>query len=241
MTNRHTVLPVVALMFALVVTGCSWGNAPETTDTASDSPNAQVTESTQPSSDTRPADGVTPEDAMQESYTHVVNVDASTMAWGGQKITGSGHQGTVAIEEGGIVVDENENITGGVFVIDMSTIQATDTDSAALHTHLKGEDFFDVEQYPEARFEIESVDFTGDNQANVTGALTIKDVTKTISFPATITKANDDFVAQAEFTIDRTEWNVRYGSGKFFEGLADNTIEDEMTFTLDLVATPVEK
>ncbi len=157
----------------------------------------------------------------------------STIAWRGDKIGGS-HAGTIALKSSDLKPDGT-----GSFVIDMETITVTDLQgemAANLAGHLSGEDFFDVAKHPEATFEITGLyPAKGEGITHaVTGLLTIKGITNTINFPAYITMTDNSFAAKAKFKIDRTKWDIKYGSSSFFKGLGDKVIYDHIYFDLDL-------
>lgn len=129
----------------------------------------------------------------------------------------------------------------------MNTITVEDiTDEESnqkLTAHLSSADFFDVKKYATSKFEItgveklQEVDAEGNNY-KIMGNLTIKDITKNITIPANVSMDENQFTAEAKFSIDRTEWNIQYGSGKFFKGLGDKMINDAIDFELNLVAKP---
>ena len=181
---------------------------------------------------------VVKEEVKVEHTTMVDNLDltASVMTWKGTKPTGS-HDGTVAFKSGGMVV-ENDVLKGGEFVIDMNTIKNLDmvgSDGAAnIEKHLKAPDFFDIEVYPTSKFVITSV-LEVEGSLAVTGNLTIKDVTKSITIPASISTVEGITTFKSElFNIDRADFNVKYGSKRWIEGLKDKFINDlvEMSFTV---------
>ena len=181
---------------------------------------------------------VVKEEVKVEQTTMVDNLDLTTsvMTWKGTKPTGS-HDGTVAFKSGGMVV-ENDVLKGGEFVIDMNTIKNLDmvgSDGAAnIEKHLKAPDFFDIEVYPTAKFVITSV-LEVEGSLAVTGNLTIKDVTKSITIPASISTVEGITTFKSEmFNIDRADFNVKYGSKRWIEGLKDKFINDlvEMSFTV---------
>ena len=178
------------------------------------------------------------EEVTVEKTAIVTNVDLTTsmMTWKGTKPTGE-HNGTVALKSGGLVV-ENGVLKEGEFVIDMSTIKNLDMAGSAgagkIEAHLKNADFFDIAVYPTSTFVITSVLEVEANLA-VTGNLTIKDVTKSITIPAKI--SSEDGVTtftSALFNIDRADFNVKYGSKRWIEGLKDKFIDDlvEMSFVV---------
>jgi len=174
-----------------------------------------------------------------------VDANASEVAWMGQKITGSGHDGTIAVKEGVIYVFD-EKLWGGKMVIDMNQIvvvDITDPDmNARLKGHLESDDFFSVETHPEATFEIiafEAVENAGEGQPNyrISGNLTIKGITHSLAFPATVSHSDGKITASADFDFDRSLYDVRFGSGRFFENLGDNLINDNINLKIDLVAS----
>ena len=165
-----------------------------------------------------------------------VDLTTSVLNWKGSKPTGS-HNGTVALKSGSLEL-KNGKLTGGVFVVDLSTIKCVDlagSDGAGkLEGHLKGEDFFDIAKYPTSTFTITKVKNNGGKLA-VTGNLQIKDVTKSITIPAMITTENGVTVFTSEvFNINRADFNVKYGSKSFFDNLKDKFIDDmmEMSFVV---------
>jgi len=173
-----------------------------------------------------------------EAIRYVADIDSSTVAWKGFKPSKS-HNGTIKISEGYVALD-NGKLSGGNFVIDMKTIKDLDLEdkeyNAKLVGHLSSADFFDVENHAFSVFTITGVDEEV-GMSMVKGNLTIKGIKKNIQFPATITINGDEVVFKSEpFTIDRTEWDVKYNSGKFFEDLKDKLINDEIEFVVNLTA-----
>ncbi|MCF8302111.1 MAG: YceI family protein [Bacteroidales bacterium] len=168
----------------------------------------------------------------------------SMINWEGSKPGGS-HQGTIDVKEGSFKVKEDE-IVGGRFVIDMTSIKDNDIknpeDRAKLENHLKSSDFFHVEKYPTAIFEItdlKEAEPTDDFKAThkVTGNLTMKDSTKNITFPAHIEFVGNFIKAESDrFVIDRSKWNVRYGSRTFFDDLQNKYIHDDIALRIRITA-----
>lgn len=166
-----------------------------------------------------------------------VDTNSSQISWIGEKVTGQ-HNGTVNIKSGALDV-ENGIIKGGEFDIDMTTIDVLDLKGDAkgkLMGHLKSDDFFSVEKYPTAKFKITSVNESTETDAThfIAGDLTIKGITNKITFPATVTVNGEKVNAKATFALDRTKWNVRYGSGSFFDGLGDKMIYDDFKLSVNL-------
>ena len=166
-----------------------------------------------------------------------VDTDASQVIWKGYKVTGS-HEGTIDIKSGNLSFDDGV-LTGGSFTIDMPTLHATDLEgdyAAKLDGHLKSDDFFGVNNYPEAKLNITNVASRGTaGEYRVTGDLTIKNTTKPVKFNTVVKEEGGKYVATADIKIDRTEYNVRYGSGSFFDNLGDKTIYDEFDLSIRLV------
>ena len=180
--------------------------------------------------------------AAAANPTYTVDAKSSIMKWVGKKVTGQ-HNGTITISSGKLMTS-GSTVTGGTFAIDMKSIVCLDLTDAEtngkLVGHLKSDDFFGVDKFPTSTFEIVSVKPLSKPQANlthtVTGKLTIKGITNTISFPAKITMDGSHLNAWAKFMVDRAKYNVRYGSGSFFDNLGDKVIYDDFEIELDLKA-----
>ena len=159
-----------------------------------------------------------------------VDTTVSVLNWEGTKPTGA-HNGTVALKTGGLLVD-NGDLKGGEFIVDLTTITNLDMKGSEgagkLEGHLKSADFFDVEKYPTAKFVISKVEDKGD-KIHVTGNLTLKDVTKSITIPATVSTEGGVTTFESEkFMVNRADFNVKYGSKSFFDNLKDKFIDDNM-------------
>jgi len=166
--------------------------------------------------------------------TYTVDAAKSTITWVGKKVTGS-HNGTIALQSGSLAVN-GKNVTGGTFTIDMNSIKDADG-SAKLEGHLKADDFFGVAKFPTSTFVITKVAGSGAN-VTVSGNLTIKGITKPLSFPATVT-VNADGTASAlagKIVVDRTKYDIKYGSKSFFDSIGDKAINDEFELAVKLVA-----
>lgn len=173
--------------------------------------------------------------------TVAVDTKASTIEWTGRKVIGSSHTGNVLIKTGSIET-KDKKITGGTIVVDMTSITNTDlTDPAynkKLVGHLKSNDFFDVEKFPTSTLKITSAKQQKDGSHKVQGNLTIKGETHPIAFDAQL--ADGGKTVNVNLPVDRTIWNVRYGSGKFFKNLGDKVISDQFDLKVSLkFATPV--
>lgn len=174
--------------------------------------------------------------------TYTVDTAKSLLEWRGYKVTGQ-HNGTIKIKSGSLEFTEG-NLTGGSFEIDMTSLSVDDLQAGKgkekLEGHLKSPDFFGVEAFPTAKFQITKVVPRGTpGDYTIKGNLTIKESTKEIKFFAKVNMAEDGTaLAEVEkVTIDRSEYNIRYGSGSFFENLGDKTIYDEFDLSIKLVAS----
>lgn len=167
-----------------------------------------------------------------------VDTKQSTLVWHAQKVTGK-HEGTVPITSGELAAEGNL-VKEGSFEINVASLAVTDVkdaeSNAKLTKHLKSDDFFGVEKFPNANFVLTSVTPKSGNEYTVKGKLTIKGKTNEIEFPATITTEGKTLTANAKITVDRTKYDVRYGSKTFFNDLGDKYIYDEFTLDLKLVA-----
>lgn len=179
---------------------------------------------------------------VTQSEVYIVDTDASVIHWKGSKPTGE-HHGTVQLKTGELQITD-KSITGGSFIIDLSSIVNEDIEdpemNAKLVGHLKSPDFFHVDSFPVAEFEITSVvpqEQDPDYTHSVSGNLTMKDITKNITFKANVEITEGQIKATTnDFIIDRTVWNVNYGSKKVFDNLKDNFIHDEMGLKIELIA-----
>lgn len=147
-----------------------------------------------------------------------------------------GHTGYVSISKGKLMIEKGQ-LVGGTVEIDMNTIADEHHHSDNnLIEHLKSSDFFDVEKFPISAFAIIMVASANDSTINVTGNLTIKGITQAVTFPAKIEVKGGMVNANGNVIIDRTKWDVRYKSGKFFDNLADEAISDDIEFDMKIVA-----
>ena len=185
--------------------------------------------------------------AAVNSVSYAIN-PGSKIYWTGSKPAGS-HSGTIDIAKGKLDASNND-ISGGMFMLDMKTITVTDLEAGKgkedLEGHLKGvseenaDHFFNVATYPEGTFTITSVakGTDGKNSHMITGDLTLKGKTKSVSFPANVIIAGDKINATAPaFTINRTDWGVNYGSKSIFDDLKDKFVNDDISLTIEMTAT----
>ncbi|HZY79898.1 MAG TPA: YceI family protein [Cyclobacteriaceae bacterium] len=169
-----------------------------------------------------------------------VDTKQSTLVWTGKKVTGQ-HTGTISLASGEFAA-EGTQIKSGSFDVDVASLADTDITNpegkAKLERHLKSDDFFGVEKYPTANFVVSSVTLKSGNEYTVKGKLTIKGKTNDIEFPAVVATEGKNLVATARITVDRSKYDVRYGSKSFFDNLGDKYIDDEFQLDLKLVGVP---
>jgi polyisoprenoid-binding protein YceI len=187
-----------------------------------------------PSATTEAGEAQEAAEAASTNETYMIAADQSTVAWKGTKPSGDSHTGTVAIKEGSLS-SENGALTAGSFTIDLTSMSVTDAGmdeetQAKLVGHLSNGDFFETEKYPTAKFEITTA--TADS---LTGNLTIKESTKSITVPYFFQADNGAATATASFSIDRTLWGITFNSGNFFKNLGDYMIDDAIRFDVKLI------
>ena len=170
-----------------------------------------------------------------KTSTFKVDTQKSIILWNGKKVTGE-HSGTIKLA-GGTLSLSGTKLAQGSFTIDMTTITSTDGAGARLEGHLKADDFFGVEKFPTANFVITKVTPAA-GKLTVSGNLTIKGITKALSFPATLAVKGNSLTAVAKgVKVDRTKYDIRYGSKSFFDSIGDKAIDDEFTLDITLVAS----
>jgi polyisoprenoid-binding protein YceI len=179
--------------------------------------------------------------AVAQEVRYKSDLENSKVLWFGYYLFSFGeHNGTIDLSHGDLTIKGKEIISGN-FEINMHSIINIDMgeDGKGLADHLKSEDFFAVDQFPKAQFKIESVKKLddvgpGDPDLEITGQLTLKGVTHPLKFPALVQITNNEVIAKAKLKLDRTKWNVRYGSGKLFDDVGDNAISDAIGLELNL-------
>jgi polyisoprenoid-binding protein YceI len=172
---------------------------------------------------------------------YVVSSEESSLGWTATKKIGGGHNGKIKLSSGNLNLAGSE-VKAGKFDIDMKSISCDDiTDpkkNADFLGHMSSDDFFSVENFPMSSFEITGSEKAAEaGMTNVKGNLTIKGITKNITIPAKVTVEGETAKVAADFSIDRTEWDIKYNSGKFFTDLGDRIINDNIDFKLDLSAS----
>lgn len=171
-----------------------------------------------------------------EKY-RAVDTMQSVVAWkGSMQIGPNYHRGNVYLSQGELMV-ENGQLTGGTVEVNMGTIEDEKHGSDNnLIKHLKDPDFFDVKKFPFSTIVISKVEPIDDTHKKITANLTIKNITQPVSFPAEVEIKDGIVKAHGKLVIDRTKWDVRYKSGKFYDLLADQTMSDSIEFDMKVVA-----
>lgn len=182
-----------------------------------------------------------------EAVTYTVDKENSKIEWTGTKPTGK-HSGTINLADGSISVKGNV-LDSGKFTIDMNTISVSDLKAGDgkedLEAHLKGtgtgteadfDHFFNVKKYPQSSFEITKA-VTENGKTSVEGNLTMKGITKNVTFPAKVTvDGNTVTLVSDTFSINRTLWNVNYSSKSVFKNLGDKFINDDIELKVSVTA-----
>ena len=165
------------------------------------------------------------------AQTKKIDVKTSTIKWVGKKVTGE-HSGTVNFKDGAVVF-KGKKLTGGSFTVDMTSLTSTDLTGeyqGKLNGHLKSADFFGTEKFPTAKLVFKTIGAKTTDVYTVTADLTIKGITKPVTFDVAVSGNS----ATTAFKVDRTKYDIKYGSGNFFEGLGDKTINDDFELAVVL-------
>lgn len=209
------------LLFALIL-ACA--------DPAKNVTPAEVAAPAAPEAPAAPAAPVTP--AAPTTYPGKALTPAGTLGFTGAKITKS-HDGTFGSWSGSLFVD-GDKVTGLTVEAQVASLA---TDSGKLDEHLKSPDFFEVDRWPTATFKSTSITegapadskLAGAN-ATVTGDLTIRDTTKSVTFPAVVEVGQSEVKASTEFFINRKDFGIVY------PGKPDDLIKDEVVLRVSLSA-----
>ncbi|WP_369752188.1 YceI family protein [Flavobacterium sp. WC2409] len=165
------------------------------------------------------------------AQTKKVDASASTISWVGKKVTGQ-HNGTVNLKDGALVF-KGAKLVGGTFTVDMTSLTSTDLSGeyqGKLNGHLKSEDFFGTEKFPTSTLVFKKIGAKAKNVYTVTADLTIKGITKPVTFDIAV----NGNTATTAFNVDRTKYDIKYGSGSIFDNLGDKAISDEFELAVAL-------
>jgi polyisoprenoid-binding protein YceI len=177
----------------------------------------------------------TPADA-----NYIVDIDRSDIRWTGKKITGDSHSGSIKIKSGNLAIADGK-VSEVNFVIDMASIKdrsvKDEADRAKLEGHLKSADFFDVQKYPEATFKMTRSEM-GTFKGEIYGDLTIKGKTNEVKVDVVLSQSGGKgMVASGTMFFDRTQFDVKYGSGTIFTDIGDKAIRDNVPLSFSIVAS----
>ncbi|WP_348823264.1 YceI family protein [Flavobacterium aestuarii] len=162
-----------------------------------------------------------------------IDVSKSSIHWVGKKITGE-HEGSIKFKDGYIIF-KDKKLAGGSFTADMTTISNDDQTGSSkqkLEGHLKSEDFFSTASFTTSNLTLKSIASKGNNTYLVTADLTIKGITNSVQFDLVIAGKNK---AAANLIVNRTKYDIKYGSGSYFDDLGDKTIYDDFELHVILV------
>jgi polyisoprenoid-binding protein YceI len=165
------------------------------------------------------------------AQTKKIDASKSTIEWVGKKVTGQ-HNGTVNFKDGAVVLKKNK-LVGGSFTVDMTSINTTDLSGeyqGKLNGHLKNDDFFGTTKFPTATLVIKKIGAKATNVYTATADLTIKGITKPVTFDIAV----NGNTATTTFNVDRTKYDIKYGSKSFFESIGDKAISDEFELKVSL-------
>lgn len=179
--------------------------------------------------------------ALGNELVRQIDPASSTVQWHGKKVVGGAHTGKVRIKSGSLTLNGTQ-VKAAEVVVDLSSMINDDLTDAAwnqkLVGHLKSADFFDVEKFPTASLSINRVEYSKDGKATAHGNLTIKGKSNPINFPVSEQAGKDGPTYKAEIAFDRTAFDIRYGSGKFFSNLGDKMIADEVRLNVEVALAP---
>jgi polyisoprenoid-binding protein YceI len=213
------------IVASLLLVGCGQQAAPA--DTAPVAPVEDTAPAVEPTPTQEPATWT-----VAAAATKQANLETSVVKWNAKKVGGE-HYGTVKLQNGSVDFDVNNKVVGGMFTIDMNTITVDDLQGeqgAGLLKHLQGDDFFSVATHPTAALKISSVKELSPTSLEISADLTIKGITNPVVFVAT----TDGTSFTAPIVIDRTLWDIKFRSLKFFSDIADKAIEDSITFDVTM-------
>ncbi|HNR07672.1 MAG TPA: YceI family protein [Saprospiraceae bacterium] len=157
----------------------------------------------------------------------------SKIEWTAYKMTGQ-HTGTLQVKQGALEFNGNKLI-GGRFDIDMQSMTVTDIQGSMMErllSHLKNDDFFSVDKFGTSSLVIKKAEQKSANLYKITADLIIKGISKEITFDATVNQSEGN--ASASLKVDRTLFDIKYRSGRFFPEIGDKMIKDEFDLKVNL-------
>lgn len=173
-----------------------------------------------------------------ETKTLKVDTKNSNIAWVGKKIAGQ-HNGSLSLSDGKVIVS-NQKLAGGEFTIDLNSLSCEDLTDEGYNKKLigviKSKDFFDIINFPTATVKINKVEkYTAtEDKYKVIADVTIKGITNPVTFNAFFSAKDNKYSGNAAIVIDRTKWDIKYGSASFFDNIGDRAIKDEIELNVSL-------
>jgi polyisoprenoid-binding protein YceI len=223
-------ITIALLVLAAAVGGWAWYASSQSDRGPIGAPVLSMTPSDEPESPAAFLDGV-----------YALVTASSSMTWQGSKplLNGYFDTGTIALKDGATTVRDGVVASGSV-VVDMTSISTLSTGRGSGNetqaNHLKSADFFDASKYPTSTFVLTGLTPHAGDLFSVDGTLTMHGFTQPVAFSATVVQKGDTLVMTAkDVVLDRTLWEVRYGSGKFFKELVGEKLIGD-TFTLSFTA-----
>lgn len=176
------------------------------------------------------------------SGSYSIDAATSSVRWSGEKITGKKHSGTISVKKGVLHMQDGQ-ISGGEIILDMNTLTNLDLSGESktkLENHLKSDDFFAIAKFPEASYMITSATAKSAIEFELTGKLTIKGITKEVKSNIVVAPNGENVNIGGGFVFDRSQFDVRYGSDKFFDNLGNDLIKNDVLLTIDLKGIKVK-
>jgi polyisoprenoid-binding protein YceI len=165
----------------------------------------------------------------------------SNIDWTGRKVTGA-HNGTIGIKEGNFILNDGK-VKGGNVVINTASIKILDVTDPATNAqfagHLASDDFFSIEKFPTAAFDIINVKELADSTYYLEGNLTIKGITHPAGFEAAIENSRNGITVSGKLVIDRTKYDIKFRSGNFFKDLGDTLIYNDFDLDFNITAETI--
>lgn len=191
--------------------------------------------------ETKGEDAKTEKKITSEAVKYKVDTANTVVTWKGSKVIGGSHNGTMNVSKGIFAMKEGK-LESGNFIIDINSltvldIPADDNGNASLKKHLLSDDFFDAANNGAAAFSITGLS-EKEGKTMIEGNLTLKGVKKNISFPAKVSvEGNKAMIVSEVFTINRTDFGMKYGSSSFTDTFKDKAISDDVELSVSVVAT----
>lgn len=231
MNNKKLLYIILALfLVGAIIWAISWNNkTSESLETNSIKNNLE--------------ESVVMEEASDGQYLLIPTESSLLWETGKTMVANYKNQGSIDISEGRFIIEEGQ-IKEGSIVFDMTSLKVitmtTRGANANLEKHLKSDDFFSVEEYPQAELTIYPSSIVNDDEMSMLydlkASLKIKGIIQDIELPVMVYQVNDQVIVEGTASLDRTLWDIRYGSDKFFDNLADNVIDDFFTVAFKVVA-----